>query len=179
MNTRTPALPFRQQGLSLVELMVAVAVLAILIGIGPGTFTSLIHTSRQSSAQSDVVGLLRLVRSTALSHNQRVTLCRSRDGTRCEGTSRSGKQRWQGALAFVDLDQNRQVGGAESALYVANFESPVRIIWNRGDSLVYQPDGSALGGSNGTFTISTAGSAYSRLVVVSLLGRIRTATSGS
>lgn len=178
MDERSPPVPLRQQGLSLAELMLTVAILAILVSIGPGTFSTLMHSTRQISAQDDLVGLLRLARSTALSRNQRVTLCRSSDGSHCAGHQRQGVQAWQGALAFVDLDQNRQVGANETVFYVANFTSPVFIIWNRGDSLVYQPDGSALGGSNGTFTISTAGSPYSRLVVVSLLGRIRTATVG-
>ncbi len=179
MNTCLVCAPKRQQGLSLVELMIAVAVLAIAVGIAPGSFTSLLHTSRQSAAEDDIVQLLRLVRSSALSQNQRVTLCRTLNGTQCAGTSRSGEQSWQGALAFVDLDQNRQVGGTETVFYVATFDEPVHIIWNRGDSVVYQPDGSALGGSNGTFTISTTGSSYSRLVVVSMLGRIRTAVGSS
>lgn len=179
MNACLVSAPARQQGLSLVELMIAVAVLAIVIGIAPGSFSSLLHTNRQSAAQDDIVQLLRLARSTALSRNQRVTLCRSQNGTQCAGTQRSGQAAWKGALAFVDLDQNRQVGMQETVFYVATFAEPVHIIWNRGDSMVYQPDGSALGGSNGTFTISTTGSSYSRLVVVSLLGRIRTASAGS
>ncbi|MGB2130007.1 MAG: GspH/FimT family pseudopilin [Marinobacterium sp.] len=167
-----------QRGLTLIELMVAIVVLAILVSVGPASFASILQTSRLKSAQNDLVTLLQLARSTAVSRNQRVTLCRSGNGANCAGQQRQGEQAWQGALAFVDLDQNRQVGANETVFYVANFTSPVFIIWNRGDSLVYQPDGSALGGSNGTFTISTAGSPYSRLVVVSLLGRIRTATVG-
>ncbi|WP_081475160.1 GspH/FimT family pseudopilin [Marinobacterium stanieri] len=171
--------PARQQGLSLVELMVAVAVLAIVIAVAPGSFISLVESNRQDTAQNEITSLLNLVRSTAISSNSRVTLCRTGNLQQCSGDIRIGSQRWQGAIAFIDLNQDRTVGAQETVLRVATFDDPVRIIWNRGDSLVYQPDGSVLGGSNGTFTITTPGSSYSNLVVVSLPGRIRIASTGS
>ena len=174
MDDRTSSAPAFQRGLTLVECLLAIAILGILVAIGPGSFSSMLATSRLSSTQTEIRSLLASARSEALTRNQRVTVCRTLDGVQCASNSRAGQQQWQGALLFVDLDQDRIVGAGETVFYVANFHSAVNILWNRGDSLIYQPDGTALGGSNGTFALQTAGTAIEHRVVVSLLGRVRT-----
>lgn len=164
-----------QQGLTLVELLLGITILGILVSLGPPSFISLVASSRLNAVESDLTSLLASTRSAALMRNRRVTLCRSEDGQQCAGTARQGERRWSGALIFVDLDQNSVVGNDETVFYVANFPSAATILWNRGDSLVYQPDGTALGGSNGTFRIQVPNSAQEHQVVVSLIGRVRTA----
>jgi prepilin-type N-terminal cleavage/methylation domain-containing protein len=169
-----PSLP-AQQGLTLVELLLAIAILGILAALGPPSFTQLMAGTRLNAVESDLLSLLASARSSALMRNQRVTLCRSTDGLQCAGTARQGEQRWKGALLFVDLDQNSVVGNDETVFYVANFHTAATILWNRGDSLVYQPDGTALGGSNGTFRVQVPNSDQEQHVVVSLIGRVRSA----
>ncbi len=164
-----------QQGLTLVELLLGITILAILASLGPPSFTRLVATSRQSVVESDLVHLLAMARSTALTRNRRITLCRSEDGLQCAGAARQGSRRWGGGLIFVDLDQNSVVGNDETVFYVANFHTAATILWNRGDVLVYQPDGTVLGGSNGTFRIQVPNSAQEYQVVVSLIGRVRSA----
>lgn len=174
MDDHTSTAPQLQRGLTLVECLLVIAIIGIIVAIGPGSVHALLASSRLGSAQTDIRSLLASARSEALTRNHRVTLCRSLDGLQCAGTSRVGQRQWQGGLLFVDLDQDRIVGAGETVFYVANFHSAVNIIWNRGDSLVYQPDGTALGGSNGTFALRTPGTAVEHRVVVSLLGRVRT-----
>ncbi len=174
MDDHTHIAPASQRGLTLIECLLAIAILGILIAIGPGGFHSLQASSRLASTQTEIRSLLASARSEALTRNRRVTVCRTLDGAQCAGTGRAGQRQWQGALLFVDLDQDRRVGAGETVFYVANFHTAVNIIWNRGDSLIYQPDGTALGGSNGTFSLQAEGTAIEHRVVVSLLGRVRT-----
>lgn len=169
---RMPSAP-AQQGLTLVELLLGITILGVLAALGPPSFTHLVVNTRLSSVESDLTSLLASTRSAALMHNRRVTLCRSDDGQQCAGSARQGEQQWSGGLVFVDLDQNRVVGNDETVFYVAKFSSAATILWNRGDSLVYQPDGTVLGGSNGTFRIQVSGSNREHQVVVSLIGRVR------
>lgn len=167
-----PARP--QCGLTLVELMLAVAILATLATLGPAAFTRLLTAARLQAGETELLGLLASARSAALTHNRRVTLCRSDDGLQCAGDNRQGTQRWSGGLVFVDLDQDRAVGAGERVLRVTRFAPTVAILWNRGDSLVYQPDGTLLGGSNGTFRIQRGDSPQEYRLILSLPGRVRT-----
>lgn len=167
MDDRRTALMPRQRGLTLVELLLGLAILGTLVALAPPLF------ARMLAAESDLAGLLASTWSAALMRNTRVTLCRSVDGHQCAGNSRQGALLWQGGILFVDLDQDRVVSNDKTGSYVANFTSAAAILWNRGDSLVYQPDGTALGGSNGTFTIRAPNAEREHHVVISMLGRVR------
>lgn len=63
-----------QQGFSAIELMVAIAVLAIVVGIGIPSFQSMLDRSRLAAAADDLAGALRYARSEALQRNAVVTL---------------------------------------------------------------------------------------------------------
>lgn len=85
-------------GVTLIELMVGLAVLAILLAIGAPSFQSFMASSRLSSASNDLIGSLALARSEAVRRGSRITLCKSDTGERCvtDGT-------WsQGWIVFVD-----------------------------------------------------------------------------
>lgn len=174
MDDHTGMAPVSQRGLTLVECLLAVTLLGILVTLAPGHLHSLLTSHRLESSQHQLRALLAKARSEALTRNRAVTLCSTKNGKQCAGTRRTGSRAWEGALLFVDLDQDRMVGTGETVFYVANFHPAVNIVWNRGDSLIYRSNGTVLGGSNGTFTLRTEGADVERRIVVSLLGRIRT-----
>jgi type IV fimbrial biogenesis protein FimT len=77
----------------LVELMVALAVAAILAGIAIPAFDSFILKNRLSSYASAFSAGVRVARSEAMKRNLPVTLCRSSDGSTCAGSG-SWEQGW-------------------------------------------------------------------------------------
>ncbi|MFZ3186136.1 MAG: GspH/FimT family pseudopilin, partial [Pseudomonas sp.] len=83
----------RGRGFSLVELMVALAVAAILAGIAIPAFDSFTLKNRLSTYASAFSASARLARSEALKRNTPVTLCRSSDGSTC-ADSGSWEQGW-------------------------------------------------------------------------------------
>lgn len=87
-----------QRGVTLIELMVAVTVMAILLGVGVPSFRSFIAANRLSSSSNELVGALALARSEAVRRGTRVTVCKSADGAAC--TTAGGWQ--QGWLVFTD-----------------------------------------------------------------------------
>jgi type IV fimbrial biogenesis protein FimT len=88
----------REAGLTLVELLVALAVAAVLLGIGMPAFGGLIQDTRLTTTTNRLVSALHLARSEAVRHNARVTLCNSADGTYC---AEAGG--WnQGWIVFLD-----------------------------------------------------------------------------
>ena len=72
-------------GFTLIELMVAIAVLAIILALGVPAFTATIQNTRATTAANDLVVALQLARSEAVKRRQPTQVCR-RDaaGTACE-----------------------------------------------------------------------------------------------
>ncbi|GAA0692955.1 hypothetical protein GCM10009104_20230 [Marinobacterium maritimum] len=64
----------RHQGFSVIEMMVAIAVLSIIVGIGIPSFKSMMDRSRIDAAADDLADGLRYARSEALQRNTKVTL---------------------------------------------------------------------------------------------------------
>jgi len=88
----------RGAGFSLVELMVTIAVLAILLAIGIPSFASLIAANRLTSATNELVASLQTARTEAIRRNARITVCPAAPtATACSGTA------WRdGWMVFVD-----------------------------------------------------------------------------
>lgn len=71
------------RGFTLVELMVAIVVLAILLAIGVPSFRDAALSSRLTGYANDLVASSQLARSEAIKRNSAVLLCASKSGTAC------------------------------------------------------------------------------------------------
>lgn len=67
----------RENGFSLLELMIAVTVLAIILGIGVPSYNAIIDSSRLQSVTHDLRTAIQLARSEALSERNTVAACRA------------------------------------------------------------------------------------------------------
>jgi type IV fimbrial biogenesis protein FimT len=93
----------KQCGFTLVELMITLAIAVILLTIGVPSFSTAIKNNRLTSATNDLVAVLNLARSEAVTRGLRVTACKSADQATCD-TSGSGWE--QGWIVYSDENNN-------------------------------------------------------------------------
>ncbi|RMD78761.1 MAG: prepilin-type N-terminal cleavage/methylation domain-containing protein [Gammaproteobacteria bacterium] len=101
-------------GFTLVELMVTLAVAAVLVTLAVPGFGTLIRNNRLATAANAFAASLSLARSEAVKRAAVVGVCKSADGQTC--TSAGGWE--QGWLVFVDLDGDGLRQPTEEALAV-------------------------------------------------------------
>ncbi|MBL8310082.1 MAG: GspH/FimT family pseudopilin [Burkholderiales bacterium] len=86
-------------GFTLIELMVTVAVLAILAAIAIPSMSQLIVRSRMDATLHEFVSAINMARSEAVRRATRVTLCRATGPTTCGGAGTTWASGW---IVFVD-----------------------------------------------------------------------------
>ena len=87
----------RQRGFNIIELMVGIAVLGVLLGIGVPSFTEMIRNNRLVEQSNSMITALNYARSEALKRGFRVSVCPG------SGTACSGGTDWNaGVLVFTD-----------------------------------------------------------------------------
>lgn len=139
----------RQGGFTLVELMVAVVVMAIVLGFAVPGFQTTINSSRLTGSANEMVNALQTARMEAIRRNQRVAVCLSADADAttpsCTATSPTG---W---LVFVDADHDGAYGNADTLLLRSRAAASVRIAASPtiGSKVVYHADGLAWDGTGG------------------------------
>ena len=105
-----------QRGFTLIELMIALAILAILIRVAAPSMRDMLVNSRLQGASSDLVADLSLARGTAAAKGQRVTICQYSIVTSPSEIKCTAGSTWQdGWIVFVDADSNGTYNGPESS----------------------------------------------------------------
>jgi len=100
----------RSNGFTLVELVVTIAVLAILVTMAFPSFQGVIRSNRLAAGHNELIGLVNLARSDGVRNNQGGGVCGSSDGTSCDG-------KWSaGMLAFSDTSGDGQFQSGEPVL---------------------------------------------------------------
>lgn len=138
--SRSPDAGQPQQGFTLIELMVTIALLAILLALATPSFTSIINSNRLASHANEFVASLQTARMEAVRRNTRTVVCRSDNGTSCT----AGAQ-WNGWITFVDSNRDQTPQAAE-ILRVNTVETPVQVQVSNAitaSRVVFRPDGLA------------------------------------
>ncbi len=78
----------KQRGFTLIELMVTLALLAIIAGLAAPSFEALMRNSRATSVTNELVGALQFARSQAIHRNAPVRMCPANSGLQsCAGST--------------------------------------------------------------------------------------------
>jgi type IV fimbrial biogenesis protein FimT len=161
----------RERGFTLIEMMIAVGLTALLMGMAVPALNSFVNNARQTGAINDLVSSMHLARNTAITTNARVTVCASAGGAGCEVTT------WdQGWVAFTDQNNNLLIDGDDAIISSASEIDGLSIRSGEfAQVLQFRPNGRVLaaGGINsGEFTVCDGrGSDYAKVIIVELSGR--------
>ncbi|MDQ2694950.1 MAG: GspH/FimT family pseudopilin [Pseudomonadota bacterium] len=153
------------RGITLVELVVVMALVAILTTLAVPALREIVARNQLASLEQELFASLTLARSEAIKRNQNVVLCPSANGTSCAGNARWWHQGW---ILFVDSNGNDTYdAGTDPPLLRAYAGSDVATIQkNRITSNVrFLANGTARG-DNGHFVFCARGNATHPLYIV-------------
>ena len=158
-----------QRGLTLIEMLIALAVAAVLYGIAAPNLTALLQRMASESAARQLFATLNMARTQALTRRQTVIVCPGRGFC-------SGDGRWEaGYMVGIDANRNDPLDAGEPVLWKGAAATRVRILSNTGRPRVrYLPSGRA-SGSNATFRVCPLRPVVgaTRTLVISNTGRVR------
>lgn len=161
----------RVQGLTLLELITSIAVLAILASLAVPGFSAVLDRTRASAVSHSLTASLMAARLQAISERLPVAVCPSSDGRHCRITTD-----WSnGWIVFRDPQRAGQPARERDVLHRGDpVAKTVRLTSSSGRHLIrYQPAGHAAG-TNATFRLcSTARGSVLTRVIVSNAGRAR------
>lgn len=130
-----------QRGFTLIELMVTIAVLAILLVVAVPGFDLVRNVSRLSAGANDVVTGLQLARSEAIRRNARVVFCQSGDAVTC-----SDSAAWTGWIVATDRNADGDFADAEEVIRTGTIAGGMQV---RGSPAFANTAGRVTFGSDG------------------------------
>jgi len=92
------------RGVTLIELMVSIALLAILLAIAAPNFRGMTASSRLTSSSNELLASIQQARAQAIRTGMRVTVCKSTDGAQCNTQANVGWDR--GWIVFGDTTRS-------------------------------------------------------------------------
>ena len=149
------------RGVTLIELIVCVSMLAILIGLAIPSFATALSTWRRDNAVGDFMADLQLARSTAIRTSKVVVMCVSAGGNACDA-SNDWRQSW---IVFSDLNGNDARDANEPLIAQHGPVVGLQLMQsdNNGRRIVFRSNGLLSSGST-TVQIQSDGAAANELI---------------
>ncbi|HET7570471.1 MAG TPA: GspH/FimT family pseudopilin [Gammaproteobacteria bacterium] len=158
----------RNKGFTLIELMVTIAVAAILVTAGVPAFNQFVQENRMAAQVNSLVRALNIARSEAVSERTTTVVCASSDQMKCITDWNKG---W---IVFADKNGDGKVESGELLHVFPAIDGNNTLTATLGATTIgYDPSG--ISTTSGTFTLCDAHNTSARAVIVSPAGAVRTA----
>lgn len=129
----------KNSGFTLMELMIAITLGVILLGIGIPSLGTLLKNSRANYESERLIKHLRFARNQAISDQQTVTACLVNSGNECVD-----KQPVQ-LLVFIDDNDNSKLDNGETELSRTPAFSADATLSSTRPRVLFAPDGTSIG----------------------------------
>ena len=162
-------------GFTMVELMITLAVAAIMLALSVPSLKRITHNNLLVTSSNDLSASLSHARAEALKARRNVRICPTSNNTSCSTSSQ-----WaDGWLMFVDLDGNSLPQASELIELGAALDGRVSLTASTAFQqwIQFRPSGAAIGsaGNSGSFSVCSGDyPEISRLVGISAVGRVTT-----
>lgn len=160
------------RGFTLVELMVTIAVLAILVAIAFPSFESSFRSNRVATTNNALLTALSMARSEAVRNTRGGGVCASADGTACDGT-------WsQGWMAFADNNGSGDFDGGDTVINFTQLNPRMVAEGDGVDVIAFDSRGRRVAGADQQIVLHPQecdGQELQRTVSVSATGTVRVA----
>lgn len=151
-------------GFTLVELIITLAIAAVLMSLAAPSFRNTIQDNRLSTQYNELLTAISLSRSEAIKRGESITILNVSGGTDWES----------GWAVFIDSDGDGAIDSGEEIRVFGTLSGSNTLSFPNGDSFTYSPDG--LVNIAGTFLFcDDRGNAGRRGLTVSNTGRGRLA----
>lgn len=158
----------KQTGFTLIELMVTIAVLAILLSVAIPNYQNMVLTNRMAAQANQVITALNYARSEAVKRGTTATVCSTSGGAACAGSTN-----WStGWMVFSDANGDGTVGADEAVLRVWPALNTGNTL-NTGTHLriTFTSTGFATGYMDTFRLCDTRGKAEARSIIINAMGR--------
>ena len=162
-------------GMSLLELLVAISIAAIVTTTAVPFFGNLLADQHRTSILNGLVHAVHLARSESAKRGRDAVICASANGRSCSGDGNGWRQGW---IIFVNSDRDRppRVDPGEAVLLHNTGTAAATLAGNR-SAFVFRPFGKRA--TNGTLVYcDRRREAAARALVISYTGRPRVAAEG-
>lgn len=130
-----------QRGFTLIEIMVAIAIMGIIFAIAGPNVREFMLNNQQTAAVNEYVAYLSYTRNESIKHGSPVTICKSSNGTSCAGGGVDWEDGW---LVFQDDDSDGVVDAGETILRVREGLNPALTMRGNGtvaNNVIYNSRG--------------------------------------
>ncbi|MFL0810781.1 MAG: GspH/FimT family pseudopilin [Agarilytica sp.] len=176
---------YQSNGLTLIELLIAMSVLAILLGVAIPSFMSVIRANALTSSSNEFVAAIALTRGEAIKRGATTRLCIIDSNNSC--SSGDGTNWADGWVLYADLNNNEELDTGEAVRFFEGIRSNYTLIASDTDinSIGYDRQGRLLTQTAFEMSLcaanapSSGDATHSRTLSFNSIGRVKPSAGAS